>query len=192
MKPITVYDNFISDEELEEAYQFINKEYTNTVLNWRFNSIDNCWKKLLYISEKNMVHQIPMIFPCTSVRNFILKMKNRIEKCTKNEFKISRVYLNRQNCGEDVPMHIDDGVNPNAYTFLIYMGDITPENFDKVGGILEFKNKERTKIEPFTKRAVLFRSDIFHSPFGPLIPGVTRISLALKLIVNSPLVIRWT
>lgn len=191
MKSINVYDNFISDEELEEAYQFIHKEYTNTYLNWRFNNTDNCWKKILYVSEKNLLNNFSINFPCISVRNFVLKMKNRIEKCTKIEFKLSRVYLNRQNYGEDVPMHIDDGVNPNAYTFLIYLGDITPENFDKVGGILEFKNKERTKIEPFTKRAVLFRSNIFHSPFGPLIPGVTRISLALKLIINSHIVIRW-
>jgi hypothetical protein len=191
MKSINVYDNFISDRELEEAYQFIHKEYTNTDLNWRFNSTDNCWKKILYVLKTNEPKNFSTNFPCTSVRNFVLKMKNRIEKSTKIEFKLTRVYLNRQNCGEDVPMHIDDGIMPNAYTFLIYLGDITPENFDKVGGILEFKNKEHTKIEPFTKRAILFKSDIPHTPFGPLIPGVTRISLALKLIIKSPFVIRY-
>ena len=78
-------------------------------------------------------------------------------------------------------LHIDDQ-KPNVYTLLIYIGDITPENYDKAGGDLEFKNKENTRIEPFTKRAVLFRGYIPHQAYAPLVPGITRISMAFKLI----------
>ena len=49
-------------------------------------------------------------------------------------------------------LHIDDNT-PNAYTLLIYIGDITPENYDKAGGDLELKTKKNIRIEPFKKRA---------------------------------------
>jgi hypothetical protein len=189
MKPITVYDNFISDEELEEVYQFIHKRYPDHEysFNWCFNTIDNCWKKTLYDVTKYK-------FPCTLIKNFIFKMKNRIEKHTKINFKIAYVYLNRQNYGEDVPMHTDTN-RSDGYTFLLYLGDITPENFDKAGGILEFEDDKNTKIEPFIKRAVLFKSYIPHRPFAPLIPGITRISLAIKFVDSSvilPFTVRYS
>jgi len=111
-------------------------------------------------------------------------MKNRIDKCTNTKFKLERVYLNRQVRGQDVTLHTDDS-KPNAYTLLIYIGDITPENYDKAGGDLELKTKEITRIEPFTKRAVLFKGYIPHQAYAPLVPGLTRISMALKIVDTS-------
>ena len=207
MKDITVIDNFISDDEFKEACKIINKDYPDDEnwFDWYFNDFDNCWKKNLYDIRNKIVYDSNSkiesvnidgddIFACALTKNFVLKMKNRIEKYTKMNFKIVRAYLNRQSYGEDAPIHIDDK-DSNAYTFLIYLGDITPENFDKVGGILEFKNKENTKIEPFSKRAVIFRSNIPHCPFGPLIPGITRISLAIKFVDSLalfPFIVRYT
>jgi hypothetical protein len=72
-----------------------------------------------------------------------------------------------------------------TYTLLIYIGDITPENYDKAGGDLEFKNKENTRVEPFTQRAVLFRGCIPHQAYAPLVPGIKRISFAFKFFCMS-------
>ena len=196
MKDITIFENFINDEELEEARQFIGEESLNLngeiydeskqSLNrqWFFIAIDNAYKKILVDlrSERECAFDMENIIP--SAKNFILKIKNRIDKCTNTKFKLERVYLNRQVRGQDVTLHTDDS-KANAFTLLIYIGDITPENYDKTGGDLEFKNKENTRIEPFTQRAVLLRGCIPHQAYAPLVPGITRISFAFKFLCMS-------
>ena len=129
-----------------------------------------------------------------SAKKFILKIKNRIDKCTNTNFKLERVYLNRQVLGQDVSLHTDDS-KANVYTLLIYIGDITPEKYDKAGGDLELITKEITRIEPFTKRAVLFKGYIPHQAYGPLVPDITRISMAFKFVDTSnelPFNVRYT
>ena len=196
MKDITIFENFINDEELEEARQFIGEESlningeiydeSNPSINrqWFFIPIDNAYKKILV--DLRPIRQWPYdmenIIP--SAKKFILKIKNRIDKCTNTIFDLERVYLNRQVRGQDVTLHIDDA-RPNVYTLLIYIGDITPENYNKAGGDLELKTKEITRIEPFTKRAVLFKGYIPHQAYAPLVPGLTRISFAFKFIDTS-------
>ena len=194
MKDITIFENFINDEELEEVRQFTgdeslnldNKDYRNRAINrlWYFNEEDNVYKKtLIDVSPARNLHfDIENIVP--SAKKFILKIKNRIYKYTNITFDLQRVYLNRQVRGQDTTLHIDDD-RPNYYTLLIYIGDITPENYDNTGGYLELKTKEITRIEPFTKRAVLFRGYIPHLAYAPLVPGLTRISMAIKLIDTS-------
>jgi hypothetical protein len=187
MKDITILENFINDEELEEARQFIGEESLNLDKpsinrNWVFNEVDNAHKKILVDlrpEEREWAFDMENIIP--SAKKFILKIKNRIDKCTNTNFDLHRVYLNRRVCGQDGVLHTDDQTL-NAYTLLIYINDITPENCDNVGGDLEFKNKENTRIEPVTKRAVLFKGYIPHKPYGPLVQGMTRISMAFKII----------
>lgn len=193
MKDITILENFINDEELEEARQFIGEQSLNLdnkyygekqpAINrqWYFIPVDNAYKKILIDlrPERDWDYGMEDIIP--SAKKFILKIKNRIDKCTNTNFVLQRVYLNRQVCGQDVTLHIDDQ-KPNVYTLLIYIGDITPENYDKAGGDLELKTKEITRIEPFTKRAVLFKGYIPHQAYAPLVPGLTRISFAFKFI----------
>jgi len=206
MKDITIFENFINDEELEEARQFIGEESlnlngeiygeNNQPINrqWFFIPKDNAYKKILIDlrSERMWAFDMEDIIP--SAKNFILKIKNRIDKCTNTKFKLERVYLNHRVCGQDGEIHVDD-VRPNYYTLLIYIGDITPENYDKAGGDLELKTKEITRIEPFTKRAVLFRGYIPHMAYAPLVPDLTRISMAFKFVDTSnelPFVVRYT
>jgi|TARA_R110000851_G_scaffold211730_2_gene364405 hypothetical protein len=204
MKDITIIDNFISDEELKETLQISDNkslnfyDEKNTVLHreWYFNSYDNCYKKCILDlhGDTFKIQQWGMEYITPYVKNFILKIKNRIEKCMNTKFDLDRVYLNHQVCGQDVPLHLDTD-RENGYTLLIYIGDITPENYAKTGGDLEFKNKENTRVEPFTKRAVLFRGDIPHKAFAPLVPGITRISFAFKLFDTSnkaPFIISYT
>ena len=206
MKDITIFENFINDEELEEARQFIDEESlnldnklydeNNPSINrqWYFLKVDNAYKKILIDlrPERDWPFDIENIIP--SAKKFILKIKNRIDKYTNTNFKLERVYLNRQVRGQDVTLHTDHH-KPNVYTLLIYIGDITPENYDKAGGDLELKTKEITRIEPFTKRAVLFKGYIPHQAYAPLVPGLTRISMAFKIIDTSselPFIVNYT
>ena len=197
MKDITIIDNFINDEELEEARQFIDEQSLNLdnkyygekppAINrqWYFLEEDNAYKKVLIDLRPESIwplFDMETIIP--SAIKFISKIKNRIDKCTNTTFDLQRVYLNRQVRGQDVTLHTDDQ-KPNVYTLLIYIGDITPENYDKAGGDLEFKDTYNTRIEPFTKRAVLFKGYIPHQAFAPLVPDITRISFAFKLIDMS-------
>jgi hypothetical protein len=194
MKDITIFENFICDEELEEARQFIseeslnldNKDYGNPKHNrqWHFVPEDNAYKKILIDlrPQKEWDYALENIIP--SAKKFILKIKNKIDKYTNTTFKLERVYLNRRVCGEDGTLHTDD-YRPNYYTLLIYIGDITHKNYDHTGGDLEIKTKEITRIEPFTKRAVLFKGYIPHQAYAPLVPGVTRISMAFKFVDTS-------
>ena len=193
MKDITIIDNFINDEELEEARQFIDEESLNLdnkiydekqpAINrqWYFITKDNTYKKILIDLRPQRAWAFDMENVIPSAKKFILKIKNRIYKCMNTNFKLDRVYLNRRVYGQDGQIHIDSD-RPNYYTLLIYIGDITPENYDKAGGVLELKTKEITRIEPFTKRAVLFKGYIPHQAYAPLVPGLTRISVAFKFI----------
>jgi hypothetical protein len=196
MKDITIFENFINDEELEEARQLLGEESLNLDnklygennpdknRKWHFQQVDNCDKKSLIDlrPERSWPFDMENIIP--SAKKVILKIKNKIDKCTNTNFKLERVYLNRQVRGQDVTLHVDAN-EFNAYTLLIYIGDITPENYDKAGGDLELKTKENTRVEPFTKRAVLFRGYIPHQAYAPLVSGITRISMAFKIIDTS-------
>ena len=181
MKDITILDNFINDEELEEARKFI---YTNKVQDWFFHTTDKCDKKSILDVSHGGVELVHRSIVTPSAEKFITRIQNKIEKCINKKLNLWRVYLNRQVCGQDVPFHTDD-IKYHAYTLLIYIGDITPENYDKAGGDLEFKNKENTRVEPFTQRAVLFRGCIPHRVYAPLLQGVTRISFAFKFFCMS-------
>ena len=193
MKDITIFENFINDDELEEVRKFIGDESLNlnskyygenqTAINrqWYFIPVDNAYKKILIDLRPTRDWAFDMENIIPSAKKFILKIKNRIDKCTNTKFKLERAYLNRQVLGQDVTLHTDDS-KPNVYTLLIYIGDITPENYDKAGGDLELKTKEITRIEPFTKRAVLFKGYIPHQAYAPLVPDLTRISMAFKFI----------
>ena len=204
MKDITIFENFINDEELEQARQFIdeeslnlyNKDYGHPAQNrkWHFFPLDNAYKKYLFDSRKEVSWRFDMEDLIPSAQKFIFKIKNRIDKYMNIDFDLERVYLNRQVRGQDVTLHKDDN-KINANTLLIYIGDITHENYDKAGGDLEFKNKEITRIEPFTKRAVLFKGYIPHQAYAPLVPGITRISMAFKLFDTSnklPFLVSYT
>ena len=195
MKDITIYDNFINDEELEEVRRFtgdkslnINEEvYKNDPIinrDWYYYAGDNCHKRLL-LDYRSLEHRdvaVENLIP--SAKKYIMKIMNRINEYTNLNLDLERVYINRQIYGQDVTLHTDHN-QYNAYTLLIYIGDITPENYCKTGGDLEFRDKKNTRIEPFVKRAVLFKGYIPHMAYAPLVPGITRFSIAFKCMNNS-------
>ena len=189
MRDVTIFENFINDEELQEARILVDKKSLNLheaydeIINrsWVFEEIDRAHKRTLLDNRSNILINSLDI----SAQNFISKIHNRINTYTNKKFDLERVYLNEQDRWQDVPMHTDTNGKPNYYTMLIYLGDITPENYDKAGGDLEIKTEKNIRVEPFTKRAVLFRSYILHQAFGPLVSDVRRISLAFRFIDHS-------
>ena len=189
MRDVTIFENFINDEELQEARILVDKKSLNLheaydeIINrsWIFIETDRAHKKsLLDIRNNTLINSLDI-----SAQNFISKIHNRINTYTNKKFDLERVYLNEQDRWQDVPMHTDTNGKPNYYTMLIYLGDITPENYDKAGGDLEIKTEKNIRVEPFTKRAVIFRSYILHQAFGPLVSDVRRISLAFRFIDHS-------
>ena len=97
MKDITIFENFINDEELEEARQLIGEESLNLhnkdlgypELNriWHFVPEDNNDKKVLFAFIPESIwplFDIETIIP--SAKKFILKIKNRIDKYTNTNF----------------------------------------------------------------------------------------------------------
>ena len=69
---------------------------------WYFFPFDNGDKKnLVDLRKEERLWPFDMEDLIPSARNFILKIKNRIDKCTNTNFKLERVYLNRQVCGQD-------------------------------------------------------------------------------------------
>ena len=189
MRDVTIFDNFINDEELQEARILVDKKSLNLhesydeIVNrsWIFIETDRAHKKSLLDNRNNTLFNSLDI----SAQNFISKIHNRINTYTNKKLDLERVYLNKQDRWHDVPIHTDTNGKPNYYTMLIYLGDITPENYDKAGGDLEIKTEKNIRVEPFTKRAVLFRSYILHQAFGPLVSDVRRISLAFRFIDHS-------
>ena len=117
MKDITIFENFINDDELEEVRKFIGDESLN--LNskyygenhpsinrkWFFNEGDNAYKKILIDFRPEREWDYDMENIIISAKKFILKIKNRIDKCTNTKFKLERAYLNRQVLGQDVTLH---------------------------------------------------------------------------------------
>jgi hypothetical protein len=189
MRDVTIFENFINDEELQEARILVDKKSLNLheaydeIINrsWVFVEIDRAHKRTVLDNRSNILINSLDI----SAQNFISKIHNRINTYTNKKFDLERVYLNEQDRWQDVPLHTDTNGKPNYYTMLIYLGDITYENYDKAGGDLEIKTEKNIRVEPFTKRAVLFRSYILHQAFGPLVSDVRRISLAFRFIDHS-------
>jgi hypothetical protein len=195
MKDITIFENFINDEELEEARRFTGDKSLNLNeechrgaqlidRNWYYCVTDKCHKRFLMDCRFLVDWDVMVENLILSAKNFIMKIVNRTNEYTNLNLGLERVYINRQVCGQDVPFHVD-GNNPNIYTLLIYIGDITPENYHRVGGDLEFKDKKNTRIEPFVKRAVLFKGYIPHRAYAPLVPDITRFSFAFKFVDTS-------
>jgi hypothetical protein len=115
----------------------------------------------------------------TFFKTYIL---NKIENCFNRRFVVNRVYANGQTYGMDGSYHVDNN-DDDAYTFLIYVSDITHKNVNTIDGHTLFKKDDRIIcIEPILNRGVLFKSNILHKGMGPSrSANMLRISIAFKL-----------
>ena len=169
MKPITVYDNFLNNEELEDVTNYMND------VKWEFKGkTSSKSKRFWYVNLKNE-------------KLFTERIYKLIQKKTGLHFEMIRVMLNGQTFGQDGDYHTDE-YDPNFFTFLLYISNINRENVDKVGGYTQFKVENHImNIEPIFNRGVLFRSNIVHRGLAPSRDSdILRISVAFKLkILNE-------
>lgn len=162
---IDVKDNFLSDEDLMTAKERIES------LPWRFGQASKPNTPMFWLIDLKDEYFFTHV---------ILKKIN--EKYCRN-FELLRISANGQTYGLDGTFHQDD-TSEDAYTFLLYLSDITPENVDVIGGFTQFRTNEQIlNVEPYINRGVLFNSKIHHRGMAPSRESyILRISIAYKLI----------
>ena len=163
MKDITIFENFINDEELEEVIDAINHS------SWKYMSHSTKGKILFWNAE--------MIQEATIGKQIL----NKLEKMFSKKFKINRMYANGQTFNQDGEFH-QDSFEENAYTLLIYVSPITEENVDIIGGFTQIKRGTNIiNIHPYQKRALLFKSNLIHRGMAPSRHSdMLRVTLAIK------------
>ena len=165
MKDITIIDNFINDDELEDVCRAIDNS------SWKHDSKSHdlsavyAWKALM--SEEDPLCK---------------QLVTKIEKLSGKKYKTLRFHANGQTFGQDGEFHIDD-IKENVYTFLIYVSPITEENVDIIGGFTQIKlGTIIINIEPYIKRGLLFKSNMIHRGMAPSrLSDMLRVTLAIKL-----------
>ena len=164
MSNIRVIDNFLTQEELNEA-RFIVEN-----LKWNYGHVSNETGFKFWVCD-------------LGENDFFSKhIFQKIEKYFGKKYEINRVYANGQTYGLDGSYHKDDE-RDNCYTFLMYLSDINHENVNEFDGHTLFKyDKKVTSIEPILNRCVLFKSNILHKGMAPSrSSNMLRISVAFKL-----------
>ena len=164
MKDITIFENFINDEELEEVKHAIHRS------SWKHRSTSNSTGITFWVAE--------MIQEKTLCKQLVAK----IEKLSGKKYKILRFHANGQTFGQDGQFHTDYP-DDNVYTLLIYVSPITEENIDEIGAFTQIKRGMNIiNIEPYKKKGLLFKSNMMHRGMAPSrLSDMLRVTLAIKL-----------
>lgn len=169
MKDVDIIDDFLSDELLSCAVNAIE---------------DSKWVH----SGGSTSTSTTTFWYCELEENLRFKcmVLDAIQKHYGQKFEVCRVYANGQTFGQDGSFHQDDP-SENAYTFLIYVSDINPHNVDQIGGFTQIKMKDKiVNVEPYMRRAVMFKSNLFHRGLAPgRYSDILRQTIAFKLTTNS-------
>ena len=170
MKDIQIIDNFLSEKELQEALDIIEKT------------------KWVYGNHSGKDGEIPTggIFWYGLIDEnslFYEVILNKIRNIFKKNFKLLSIHVNGQTYAQDGDFHVDYSKD-NAYTCLIYLSDITHKNIDDIGGYTLIKTKNGTVcIEPFLNRLLLFKSNLMHRGLAPSRYSDTlRVSIAFRFL----------
>ena len=167
LNDINRIENFFTDDDIKETKFIIDNR------RWSFGSSANGF------GTKFWKCNFP---PDCDLSKKVLK---RLEERYDTKFKINKINVNGQTYGQDSEFHQDDA-HEDCYTLLVYISDITPKNFDSIGGCTDIKMTEDSimSIEPYQKRALLFKSYLTHRGMAPCRKSdILRISLAFKLQV---------
>jgi hypothetical protein len=176
-KHVEVFDNFLTDEELEKC----NAAYSKPC--WNFGQI----------SQTSPISTPFWMMTLDNDPFFTNDLLLKIENVTKKKYALQRVYANGQTFGQDGTYHQDD-TSDESYTFCLFVNkQITNETVDNIGGEFVFKipimsalttahKFSRIVVEPIYNRGILFPSNIFHKglAFNRYNKGL-RISIAWKL-----------
>ena len=182
-KHVEVFDNFLTDEELEKCNVLYSKP------SWKFGQI----------SQTSPISTPFWMMTLDNESFFTTDLFLKIESVTKKKYVLQRVYANGQTFGQDGTYHQDD-TSDESYTFCLFVNkQITNETVDNIGGEFIFKPAKssnntaahdsdnthkfsRIMVEPIYNRGILFPSNIFHKglAFNRYNKGL-RISIAWKL-----------
>lgn len=169
MENILVIDNFLNEEEYNTVMKIMNSK------TWIYGQISN----------QDSSTGIPFWYMLLSDSDFFTKnLKEKIEKEFSRKFNLQIVYANGQTFGQDGEYHTDSD-NLNAYTFCLYLNDISNEELENVGGELCIKIPEKkygVYFPSLFNRGILFPSNYYHkgNAFGRLIKQI-RVCFAWKL-----------
>jgi len=169
MKDITILDNFINDDELQEMTDAIHNRSS-----WKYGGETVPGGVKFWYAE--------MIQEATIGKQILTKL----EKMFSKKYKINKMYANGQTFGQDGSFH-QDHPDDNAYTLLIYISDITEENVENIGGFTHFKRDGKIiNVEPYKKRGLFFKSNLFHRGMAPYrLSDLLRVTLAIKVVEVS-------
>ena len=164
-------DDFLSDNLLDDAKAAIN---------------NSKWEHGGYSSvEGATTFWFCQLFTQFNIA-FIKKIMRLVETRYGEKFDVDRVYANGQTYGQDGSYH-QDHEHDDRYTLLIYVSDINESNIDSIGGFTQMKMKDGIiNIEPYVKRAVMFKSNIYHRGLAPdRYSNILRQTIAFKLKMSS-------
>lgn len=169
MENINIYDNFLSNEDLQKCNEYVFGS------NWFYG----------HSSSSSTGFNTPFWHMDLIKYDFFTDyLKNKIEKKLNKTFKLNRVYANGQTYGQDGSFHQDD-TKVNTTTFCIYVTPL-PSNNDDLNGYLYIKipnnNKYIACVEPLYNRGVSFPSYYYHKggAFNRYFQNM-RICIAFKL-----------
>lgn len=96
---------------------------------------------------------------------FFVELKNTIIHKLQHRFTILRVYASCLTYSYNGNYHTDDSINPDAYTFLLYIDEQYDESSD---GYFYIKTPQQSilAIEPIFNRGILFPSNYVHKGCG--------------------------
>jgi len=176
MESINIYDNFLSNEDLQKCNEYVSKG------NWIYG----------HTSSSSTGFNTPFwhmdLMKCDFFTDYL---KTKIEKKLNKKFKLNRVYANGQTYGQDGSFHQDD-TKINTTTFCIYTTEL-PHNNDDLNGYLYVKIPNNSKyiacIEPLYNRGVSFPSYYYHkgAAFNRYFQNM-RICIAFKLEEIQPVI----
>ena len=148
--PVDRFEHFLSVQDFTKAHDIVFGSDSWSLTNKSLDTTPKFWSLDL-----------------SSHPYFTDYLFNKIRSVCKKEFKLKRVYANGQTFGQDGSFHQDD-VNPDTYTFLLYMNSVDDEVITSWGGETQFRYKFGTvSFFPVTNSALLFSSQLWHRGTGP-------------------------
>lgn len=152
MDKINIYDNFLTNEELEKC------RIITANPNWEYGHTSG---------TRNNSNIITPFWYMELNKNYFFtdQLKCKIEEKLNKKFKILRVYANGQTFGQDGSYH-QDSENDKHITFCIYIAPVPNECVRDLNGHILFQIPELDHfivgVEPVCNRAVSFPSNYYH------------------------------
>lgn len=148
MENIRIYDNFLTNDEINECNKILNDD------KWKFGHKSNSYS----------VYTPFWIMELTSNIYFSETLKTKIEKICNKKLILTRVYANGQCFGQDGCFHQD--ADANDLTFCLYLTNLNAELIDNIGGDIIFKIPDNQNIKlcinSYYNRGILFPANYYH------------------------------